>query len=1319
MPFTFTKFIEYDALLKPVNQAVCSKSERLRLRTCLGINGLDTMDDDLAMFEEPRLSESCSWFIDLKCFKHWLARDDEGAPVLWLKGAPGMGKSVIFGHVTEHLRQVTARCSYHAFRHDKSGTRTMASMLMSMAFQMATQDRIVFQSLSKLMRENVSLKAQDTAAAWQRLLITAIFNLESVATHFWVIDGLDESLDPENFFKLASVFPQGLRVLVSSRSTNEIDRGITSLATNVYVHTLAPSDTMGDMEMYVRSRLAEMSHQDSASLMQQILSKANGSFLWARLVTKDLAVSFTAEEIDTAFKNVPDDLNDVYTRILRRMEKDERPGRIKLVKSILTWVALAARPLSIRELQEAVKLDIDDEPQQMKQAIIMTCGQLLVIDPSSHVHLVHETAKTFLLDSSLSSKLAVREPQDHANLFLLCLKYLTEFLGTQPPFRRRRSAGADQGRYFLRYASTHLSHHLCGTISGSLEIFSKLTSFLNTMLPSFIEYHAEAGDLSPVTKTATNLSNCLENLTEQSQLTSPDAVLVKSWVTDMIQICSKFGKQLLISPSSIHLIIPGLAPVNSEISRRFSMPSATIGLTGARELHWDDCLMRMDYQEGMATCVSHGIRSFAVGRSNGNISLHDAHSLQTRANLQHPGRVWRLKFSVDDMYLASSGKDTVVIWDLTSSTELRRYPSEQALALSFTPNLRLLLSSNRNMIISINIESDDVSKNKLEKSTTQLTLLPDLVSTKSAFSPTEGGMLALAYRSYPVMVVDVDAGCLLGQCSVGWNNGVNDLVFNPSADIPTLVVAYTDGDLVTYDTRTFTSIFTANHVYANALDCTPDGRALLAGSNSGWIEIYAFSGTMGTSLKLMHRINNQEPGIRGLACGNDGTRFVSICSNQCRVWKPAASLHRDTGRVSQSHGDASALPIRSPTLGMMEASDRPELTAIASVADEDVVICGRSDGQLIQYSTEDGKEVDAVESHAKGVSIILITISVSGDIVATADSSARVLVHTTKSLSKPQTPQDTETPYMADIRFETAISQIMLDPKCQSIIISGASSAEMWDISRSPGHRVGTLDWQATEGHSILQHPSDQDLLLLINEDDILVYCWKGFSSVTRIQKPRCIEDQLPAPASSSTTRSTYRINEQWLVEMKENPGCEKTTLRIAKTAEIIRHSDNQPLLNAPVAQGIGRLESMIRNIIALVDSTLYFLDRHLWICSIDLSAVMETSKVVARRHFFILPEWLSVSWTADHHFLCAITGKHEVVFAANKGIVVVKGGFEFSETVTLEADLNDEGRGNGSGVRWRVVSGSMHRRTLGPASAASATAVPRPPATKRMFSAN
>lgn len=113
--------------------------------------------------------------------------------------------------------------------------------------------------------------------------------------------------------------------------------------------------------------------------------------------------------------------------------------------------------------------------------------------------------------------------------------------------------------------------------------------------------------------------------------------------------------------------------------------------------------------------------------------------------------------------------------------------------------------------------------------------------------------------------------------------------------------------------------------------------------------------------------------------------------------------------------------------------------------------------------------------------------------------------------------------------------------------------------------------------------------------------------------------------------------------------------LELWQTASI--RSDAESMIALP---GFAALGPEIQHLIAVTGSKLLFLNRDLWVCSVDLRTFAKTQQ--ASRHFFIPPDWRH----SREDFLFLFTAKNEFVFAKRHELVVIKRGLDFSESLSF-----------------------------------------------------
>ncbi|KAI1418335.1 WD40-repeat-containing domain protein [Hypoxylon sp. FL1857] len=1300
---------QHDSNQESVNQ---------RLRSFLGV--VDTLEDELQILQLLQEPGSCRWFSESKRFLSWMI--DRSPGILWLTGRPASGKSVLCSHVIEQVKHLDVFCSYFFFRQKEASKSTLSDCLRSLIFQMAMQDSQVADKLLQLEGEGMTWDMTDELSVWRRLLVSGIFKLPSISQHFWIIDGVDECANFNALFtkRILATLPRGLRFFATSRHLEEIGRGLAALESRVSLQSISETDTLGDMRIFVTSRLRELDrleNDDSVDAMcKKILEKASGSFLWVRLVLQEFENAWTSEAMDAILNEVPIDLQDMYHRMIQSMEKDRR--RIKLAKSILTWTVLACRPLTVDELRLAVKLDVNETLQNMHKAIPSLCHQLVFVDNTDKVHILHATAREFLLDETLPSEFAVNGLEKHAYLGSLLLRYLTNtaFRLHAPP--RRQSSGfrgfakpvfsVSPDLSLLDYAACFFSEHIYRGTSRDDMLMTELCTLLEgrTIL-SWIEYIARHGDLGGITRTATNLRGYLGRRMKYLPPMDPSAYLVDCWVTDLIRVAAKFRSQLLACPSSIHYIIPSFCPSDSIISKTFAngaRPSA-ITVKGIPPATWDDCLTRIDFERGRATALSYDTQLFAVGLSTGQISLFDTHSVQRVANMTHPERVRMLGFSSDGEYLASSGAKTLKFsFPLHSELIAFVFLSGDELLCAFASGelTKWRLDSGEHETISWRGMHDKDITGPLE--------IPEQPPSRAAFCAAgETVLLAVGYRNYPIFIWNALGLQLLGQCATDENNGIDDMTFNPNPEIAALVVSYSDGRLCLFDYTTMMPALTRPSVFANSIACSPDGRSLVTGSIRGTIEVFEFDQDHTGNMVLIpiYCIQAFDDAIRSVAFSADGLRFVDLHDQQCRIWAPASLMRKDNELES--------------IVSMADDSDIPEITsALAVSSNGGCVIAGKSNGEVSAFSAVNGQELGVLYRHGRGVSVINVALGEARNLVVSADDSGRVLmVELTTSLPASSVAQKLPAArVILDRRFGAAVVSLLVNHSADRLLISGRNVSELCDLPS--GRVLGSISHVASSSTSTtlsgqianldisnsstapvaFQHPTNEAWIVLMLANTAHIFCWSSFQEVTTandilLRRPSTSAEahfptHPPVAKASTTLSSSYYVGQDFVLELR------RISPSVAPQLYIWSVSAFDPTTALPECQAqvptevnLDAIDAEVLTVLGIVgQSTVLLVDVNLWVYSIELRRTQATPQprlsfssettivqdgcetitqqflpVLTRRHFFALSEWR----TTSGELRCAVaprSGGPDFFFASRQYIVVVQGGLEFSEVM-------------------------------------------------------
>ncbi|KAI1739372.1 hypothetical protein F4680DRAFT_449117 [Xylaria scruposa] len=1180
-------------------------------------------EDDLASPQDLRHPGSCLWFTEEPDLSRWKLGSPNSPPIFWLTGRPATGKSVLCSHVIDQLHTQNLKCSYFFFRHGKAGRSSLADCFHGLAYQMSLNDPTIAQRVLQLNQDGESWDQHDDRVIWRKLFVNVIFRLNTISSHIWVVDALDECVKFSSWFKLLPQLPSGLRLFITSRSTDEIGRCITSLGPRVVTRSLTNHDTAKDMRAYLFSRLEDLSLENVDELCKRILTKSQGSFLWVRLVLQEFESAYTDEDI-------------------------------------------CKKCLMIYELRCAIKLDINETPHNMEKAIPTVCGQLVFIDQASRVHMIHETAREFFLSEDLNSTLAVKRGQRHGHLAQLLCKYLATDAVRTPqgfqPFRGNKPSMAIDTS-LVEYAARFFAEHLYRSNSEEVAPMYELCRFLKSNVLYWFELIAQAGDLQPINRTAINLAGYIRRRTKYVPPVDKDIQLVDAWATDLIRVSARFRSKLLSCPSSIHCLIPPFCPTGSIISTLFTTQTRSLLVKGAKEFGWDDCLIRIDFQKGQTTTVAYGITCFAIGMSTGQVSLYDCATFQRVSMMYHPERVRLLEFSRNERFLASAGQKRIVVWETRSSSQIwsSRLVSPP-IAMCF-PSELLIYANRANQIITSNADTGEIltvswdgNENNSE--------IPDQTPNKAAFAP-DLGLLAIGYRSHPILIFDTGSGALLGLCSSVKSNGIDAMAFNPNPDISALVVSNANGDLLVFDPQTTELRYQKSNVCAYALACSPDGKSLVTGDSRGTIEVYDFDGPDSTLLTLIYRINSHEESVRSVVFSDDGLRLVDCRESQARVWEPAILLQKDADTGSQS--DVSSQVTLAPrTFGTLEDPANPEITSVVCHSDGEQVICGKISGEVALYSAADGQELNVLYGHSRGTSVVAIAMVERQHIVVSADESGRILMADMSSLSSHGLQA---AKLITDTRFNSAVFGMLTNPVNDRLLVMGKENDELWEL---PSGKVISVRIPDENGlRSMIAHPQAPNAFIMFTTTVARVFDWSDFKELTPEMGLPVRRDGLSS-SKDTLVNATYHGSTPVIEAVKTVGEMSGTHLFCWDIVSSDSTVDTRIL-----GSRIGLLTPVLRDIIAVVGSTLIFLDKDLWVCSLDLNTF--NSAPYGKRHFFILSEWLNV----NGDMLYAMTSKKDFVFANKHGLVIVKAGLDFSEVITLSQQQG-----------WTVHSGSMHRRT-------------------------
>ena len=481
-----------------------------------------------------RLQGTCTWLINRESIAAWKLPDPESTVTkfLWIHGLPGFGKTVLCAMLIEYLRREIGHPVVYFFCSlEGNHKQDPQAILRSWVAQLVLH----YPDIYSLAVDPFRAKHARTATEPELWSLLQVLSLQLRPCYF-VVDGFEMCVgeDPgtqrynledrrDGFLQrlITMLAHTGSRVLIVSRDngpirdefsnwphldllkepvvSNELVLGdVENPAPGAFLeYEILQDDTESDLKCFaykmVKLQLPNKSELLHRELAEEALKRCDGMFWWIQLLCKQLSPGKTTTQLRSLVSRTPHGLEQVYERDLRSILELPQKGRERAI-SILRLVLFAFRPLTVRELTEALLIEaeshatevlVEDLPDTwdeyyVKENICRPCGSLLELrDQNLHglhekansspiesltVHFVHSSVQSIFIDSHdlgvpffhtcFTLELV------HDLLARTCLSYLCSAHFESPQHRNVREVAAMLERYtFLDYAANFWSYH--------------------------------------------------------------------------------------------------------------------------------------------------------------------------------------------------------------------------------------------------------------------------------------------------------------------------------------------------------------------------------------------------------------------------------------------------------------------------------------------------------------------------------------------------------------------------------------------------------------------------------------------------------------------------------------------------------------------------------------------------------------------------------------------------------------------------------------------------------------------------------------------
>ena len=347
------------------------------------------------------------------------ARNPDAPNILWIKAAPGAGKSTIASTLFTTLEIKIKRLGAgYFFGRQDTATTTAGEVWQGIAYDLARHPTIRRHLAEKMRKEEIDLTNPNIDVLFRQLIVESLSKIGNVSgdqSPVIIIDALDEcgGIDGPRSTELQqlmrtiiawSKLPSNCKLIVTSREESDIAM---VLAPNLpYTIDLLVGDAMADhskrdIHAFLREELRTIAGRYSASptewpgteVIESLAIKANGLFIWASTVVQYVRRGNPRkllEEIVNA-EHVTG-MSGLYTTVLSAAFPDAASDLLQELRMILATIIVAKRTLDTQVLADLLTMD--------PWTVEYVCNALRpVLETEGGVRFRHQSFVDFILNS--------------------------------------------------------------------------------------------------------------------------------------------------------------------------------------------------------------------------------------------------------------------------------------------------------------------------------------------------------------------------------------------------------------------------------------------------------------------------------------------------------------------------------------------------------------------------------------------------------------------------------------------------------------------------------------------------------------------------------------------------------------------------------------------------------------------------------------------------------------------------------------------------------------------------------------------------------
>jgi hypothetical protein len=447
------------------------------------------------------IPDSYHWILENGDFKRW--RNDQQSHLLWIKGDPGKGKTMLLCGIVDELEKsaaATRLLSFFYCQATDSRINNATAVLRGLLYLLIDQQPSLISHIQK-QHDHAGKTLFDDANAWVALsdIFTNVLQDSSLKSTYLIIDALDECTVGlpkllDFIIQKSSVSPH-VKWLVSSRNWPPIEEQLDRAGSKVRLCLeLNAEFVSAAVSIYIQHKVYQLAQEKKYNdkmrnaVLDHLSSNANNTFLWVALVYQNLQ-KVKPWNVLAKLNEFPPGLDSLYRRMMEQIDNSDDAD---LCKRILASIAIVYRPVSLKELTSLV-----DMPKNVSYnlewlaEIIGLCGSFLTIREDI-VYFVHQSAKDYLTTNAFATIFPSGMEDAHYKNFSRSLYVMSRTLRRDIYDLRHPGCSTDEVKHPdpdplapIRYACVYLVNHLCEIKSNHDEV----GLYDNGMIDVFLRKH--------------------------------------------------------------------------------------------------------------------------------------------------------------------------------------------------------------------------------------------------------------------------------------------------------------------------------------------------------------------------------------------------------------------------------------------------------------------------------------------------------------------------------------------------------------------------------------------------------------------------------------------------------------------------------------------------------------------------------------------------------------------------------------------------------------------------------------------------------------